>query len=76
MSQLHNIVHKIFQNPAQAGTILAEMAAGSAASLTAEEASALNLVLQNGTVTANLFAAQSANNKGANILNLWVRPEE
>jgi len=75
MSQLHQLVHKIAQNPAQIKEILASLKDPLSHQLAKEEETALHTVLQNGSLALNVGSRDCFNISSADLVNLWVRPE-
>ncbi|MCB8927542.1 MAG: hypothetical protein H6652_18165 [Ardenticatenaceae bacterium] len=76
MSQLHQVVYEIIQNPSRVKDLLASLGSAPSAKLTAEEQYALQAVLQNGTLAMPFDGHDYINEKAAHLVELWVRPTD
>lgn len=76
MSQLHQIVYEIIQNPARVKNLLASVGNVPDAKLTAEEKVALQTVMQNGTMALSFDGYDFINEKAAQLVDLWIRPTD
>ncbi len=76
MSQLHQVIYEIIQNPSHVKDLLASISNTPNAKLTTEEQYALQTVLQNGTLALSFDGYDYINEKAAQLVDLWVRPTD